>query len=58
MINSPTQSSMKFWIGAASQTANMSIIWAQLILDGKSKGPHPFIVPIRDKVTHELLPGV
>lgn len=31
---------------------------AQLVLDGKSFGPHAFIVPIRDLKTHEPLPGV
>lgn len=39
---------MKFWIGAAAQLATKSVIWAQLIVDGQSYGPHPFIVPIRD----------
>jgi len=31
---------------------------AQLILDGKSYGPHAFIIQIRDLKTHEPLPGV
>lgn len=31
---------------------------AQLILDGKSHGPHAFIVQIRDLKTHEPLPGI
>jgi hypothetical protein len=35
---------MKFWIGAAGESANMSIIWAQLIIDQKLHGPHPFIL--------------
>ena len=42
---------MKFWIGAAAQLANISVIWAQLIVDGKKCGPHPFIVPLRDPKT-------
>lgn len=49
---------MKFWIGAACQIATMSVVWAQLIIDGKKYGPHPFIVPIRDKLTHEPFKGV
>ena len=49
---------MKFWIGAAAQLATMSVIWAQLMIDGKSYGPHPFIVPLRDPKTHQLLEGV
>jgi acyl-CoA oxidase len=49
---------MKYWIGAASEFANMSIIWAQLVIDGKSQGPHPFVVPIRCKKTHRVLSGI
>ncbi len=47
----PTKEAMKFWSGAAGQIANMSVIWAQLILDGKKYGPHPFVVPLRDPKT-------
>lgn len=55
---SPTKDAMKFWIGAAANVANMSVIWAQLIVDKKSYGPHAFIVPLRNPTTHKLLPGV
>lgn len=47
----PTKEAMKFWLGAAAQLANMGVIWAQLILDGKKYGPHPFVVPLRDLKT-------
>lgn len=49
---------MKFWIGASAEVANMSILWAQVIVDGKSYGPHPFVLQIRDFKTHILMPGV
>lgn len=49
---------MKFWIGGAAQVVNMSIIWAQLIINGKSEGPHPFAVPLRCKKTHKVLKGI
>lgn len=49
---------MKYWIGAAAEIANMAIIWAQLVIDGKSQGPHPFVVPIRCKKTHRVLSGI
>jgi acyl-CoA oxidase len=58
VLTSQGQKGMKFWIGAASEFANMAIIWAQLIVDGKSQGPHPFVVPIRCKKTHRVLPGI
>jgi acyl-CoA oxidase len=30
IMNSPTKDAMKFWIGAAGNIANISVIWAQL----------------------------
>ena len=36
----------------------MSVFWAQLIIDGVLYGPHPFIIPLRDEITHEVLPGI
>lgn len=58
MLTTQGRKGMKYWIGAASEIANMSTIWAQLIVDGKSYGPHPFIVPLRCKKTHKVLPGI
>jgi acyl-CoA oxidase len=49
---------MKFWIGALAEIANVTVLWAQLIVDGESKGPHPFLFPIRCKKSHKVLPGV
>lgn len=31
---------------------------AQLVIDGKSYGPHPFVVQIRDMQTHEPLENI
>ena len=36
----------------------MVVLWAQLIIDGKEYGVCPFIVPLRDPQTYDLLPGV
>jgi acyl-CoA oxidase len=36
----------------------MSLIWAQLIINGKRYGIHPFVVPIRDKKTLKVYDGV
>ena len=43
---------MKFWIGAAANLANISVIWAQLYIDKKCYGVHAYIVPLRDRKTH------
>ena len=59
VINTPCDEAMKFWIGGAAKTVNMSIVFAQLYdSEGTCHGPHFFIVPIRDKNTHLPLPGV
>lgn len=49
---------MKFWIGALAELANVTVLWAQLIIDGDSKGPHPFLLPIRCQKSHKVLPGI
>ena len=58
VINTPTEQSMKFWIGGAAKTATICVIWAQLLIDDKWFGVHAFVAWIRDKKLWELLPGV
>lgn len=58
IINTPLERAAKFWIGGASQTANMAIVGANLIAGGKNHGIHMFVVPIRHTKTHEILPGI
>jgi len=58
ILNSPTSTSAKWWIGGAAKTANMCVVFAQLYVNQESKGVQVFLVPIRDKNTHEALPGV
>ena len=36
----------------------MAVIWAQLIVDGESHGPHPFLLQMRCFKTHKVLPGI
>lgn len=49
---------MKFWIGASANVANIAVIWANLFIKQKNYGIHAFIVPLRCKKTHKLLPGI
>lgn len=58
VINSPTQSSAKFWIGTLGKIANHAIVQAKLIINGKDYGAHPFLVPLRSLRDHAPLPGV
>lgn len=57
-INSPHLTASKWWIGSLGRTANHAVVMAQLYIDGKNYGPHPFVVQIRDMKTHEPLPNV
>ncbi|KPM37957.1 Peroxisomal acyl-coenzyme A oxidase 1 [Neonectria ditissima] len=57
-LHSPHLTASKWWIGSLGKAANHAVVVAQLILDGKSYGPHPFVVQIRDLETHEPLPNI
>jgi acyl-CoA oxidase len=56
-INSPTRTSSKWWIGAAGKTASMSVVFAQLLVEGVNCGVHAFLIPIRN-TDHSAIPEV
>ena len=58
IIDSPTLSSTKYWIGTTGVWATHSIVVARLIVDGKEHGNHLFLTQIRDLETQRLMPGV
>lgn len=58
VIDSPTLSSTKYWIGATGVWATHSLVVARLIIDGKEYGNHLFFTQIRDLDTQRLMPGV
>ena len=58
ILHSPHLTASKWWIGSLGRTANHAVVMAQLIINGKSYGPHPFVVNIRSLDTHEPLEGV
>ena len=62
VINSPTKTSRKDYIGGAAESARMAAVFAQLITAGPREKPtghgvHCFVVPIRDDEGNDL-PGV
>jgi acyl-CoA oxidase len=58
VIDSPTRTSRKDYIGGAAETARVAAVFAQLITpDGVVHGVHCFVVPIRDDEGNDL-PGV
>lgn len=56
-IHTPTMSASKVWIGGSGSTATHAILMAKMIIDGKDLGMHPFLTPLRDPETHQLLLG-
>ncbi|ELU10772.1 hypothetical protein CAPTEDRAFT_174749 [Capitella teleta] len=58
IVNTPTLTATKWWIGTLGKSSNYALVMAQLITQGKGRGLHAFMVPIRDMNTHEPLPGI
>lgn len=58
VMSSPTMTSAKMWPGDLGIFSTHAMVFAQLKIKGASHGVQPFLVPIRDMETHELLPGV
>ncbi|XP_077884442.1 acyl-coenzyme A oxidase-like protein isoform X6 [Ictidomys tridecemlineatus] len=56
VIHTPCENAQKMYIGNA-MGGNYAAVFAQLIINGSSQGPHCFIVPIRDE-NGGLYPGV
>lgn len=57
VIDSPTGTARKDYIGGAAETATIAAVFAQLITQGESHGVHCLLVPIRDAQGNDL-PGV
>lgn len=57
VVDSPTASATKDWIGNAAMHARMATVFAQLETGGERHGVHAFLVPLRDE-DGGVLPGV
>ncbi|EFA74635.1 acyl-CoA oxidase [Heterostelium album PN500] len=63
VLNSPTLTSSKWWIGALGRICTHAVVFAQLHLkdkDGKlvNHGPHPFLVQVRSHEQHQPMSGI
>ena len=58
VVNSPTALSQKYWISNGYNHANYSVVFGQTIVKGKNEGVNAFLVPIRESVAGNALPGV
>ena len=41
-----------------AKDATYAIVFARLITQDKDEGVHPFLIQIRDKISHKPLPGL
>ncbi|MEP6666652.1 MAG: acyl-CoA dehydrogenase [Nocardioidaceae bacterium] len=57
VINTPTESGRKDYIGNAAAHGHFAVVFAQLVVDGEHHGVHALLVPIRDR-KGTVLPGV
>lgn len=58
ILNSRHETGYKFWIGGAKDVATMAVVFARLIANDQDYGIHAFVVPLRNKHNHSVLPGI
>ena len=58
VIHTPTFKAAKFWPGNLGIQGTHAVVFARCIALDTDYGVQPFIVPVRDVSTHEILPGV
>ncbi|CAI5446335.1 unnamed protein product [Caenorhabditis angaria] len=58
IIHTPTTTANKWWPGGLGSCCTHVILVANLIIDNKNYGPHPFFMPIRNTQTYLPIPGV
>ena len=58
VMNSPTITATKWWSGGLGVACTHALVVARLKIKGQDYGPHAFLVPIRDRRTHEPFAGI
>jgi acyl-CoA oxidase len=58
IINSPSSTSSKTWIGNTACHGTHAVVFAQLIYFNKNMGLHPFLVKIRYRRTGQVVGGI
>uniref|UniRef100_A0A0N4ZQM6 Acyl-coenzyme A oxidase n=1 Tax=Parastrongyloides trichosuri TaxID=131310 RepID=A0A0N4ZQM6_PARTI len=58
VLNCPTITAAKWWPGGLGKTCTHAIVMAQLYTNGQCRGPHPFIVQLRNFDNHMPLSGI
>ncbi|KAG0599354.1 hypothetical protein M758_12G146000 [Ceratodon purpureus] len=57
IIDTPCESAQKYWIGGAAKHATHTVVFSQLLINGKSESVHAFICQIRD-AEGRVCPGI
>jgi len=57
VLHTPSDKAAKNWI-SQGYTAELGVVIADLIIKGKSHGPHPFFMKLREGEEGGLLPGI
>lgn len=57
IITTPCESAQKYWIGGAANHATHTVVFSQLLINGRNEGVHAFIAQIRDKEGN-VCPGI
>jgi len=57
VVQTPDEASRKDYIGNAAEHGRVAVVFAQLLVEGESKGVHALVVPLRDE-DGALLPGI
>ncbi|KAM8930329.1 peroxisomal acyl-coenzyme A oxidase 2 [Pelodytes ibericus] len=57
-INTPQITATKWWPGDLGKTCTHALVLAQLRINNKNYGMHPFIVQVRSLQNHSPMPGV
>ncbi|KAI7897930.1 acyl-CoA dehydrogenase/oxidase C-terminal [Cokeromyces recurvatus] len=58
VIHSPDLTAAKWWVGGLGVASTHAVVQAQLVIMGKTYGPHLFIVPIRSPIDLKPYKGV
>lgn len=58
VLTTPKKEDAKWWIAGLAQQANMTVVFARLIVQGEDYGINPFVVKIRDTINGKALTKV
>ena len=58
VVNTPTLTATKWWIGGVADVSTHTILFARLLVKGVDHGIQMFVVQLRDLENHKVLPGI